>query len=180
MLSRTSERFSAPQSETESILAWQADIARAAAHWSKRSRRSDALDLAQEANVALLATHRNNGSLPVRLAKVVVRNAIVSTVRSDVRRATVSRYYDEAQFDLRMGSEPGPELSADRADLCLFVRDWLRLQPDPLRRLYYGLYVEGRSQAEMAEILSITEARVSQLVCELLRRGAQGLHRLVA
>jgi RNA polymerase sigma factor for flagellar operon FliA len=57
------------------------------------------------------------------------------------------------------------------------LRDALALMPERHRLVVVGYFLEGRTSAELATLLGVTESRISQLrkeALELLRGGIEG------
>lgn len=68
--------------------------------------------------------------------------------------------------------EPSAQLEA--RELHAYVRDAVRLLPERHRLVVIGYFLEGRSSADLARFLGVTESRVSQLrseALEMLRNG---------
>jgi len=69
---------------------------------------------------------------------------------------------------------PDPLRRVEQRERHGYVRDALALLPERLRTVVVGYFLEGRTSAELAEELGVTESRVSQLRSEglaLLRAG---------
>jgi RNA polymerase sigma factor for flagellar operon FliA len=70
--------------------------------------------------------------------------------------------------------EPGEELEA--RELLGYVRDAVRLLPERHRLIVIGYFLEGRTSADLARFLGVTESRISQLRSEaldILRNGIE-------
>lgn len=61
---------------------------------------------------------------------------------------------------------PEPSEALERRELHAYVRDAVRLLPDRHRLVIIGYFLEGRTSAELARFLGVTESRVSQLRSE--------------
>jgi DNA-directed RNA polymerase specialized sigma24 family protein len=55
------------------------------------------------------------------------------------------------------------------------IRRWTRCTPIPLQRIYQLLYVEGRTQADAAKQLGVSQPRVAALHRSLLMLGRTNL-----
>lgn len=69
-----------------------------------------------------------------------------------------------------------PSEVLESRELLAYVRDAVRLLPERHRLVVIGYFLEGRSSAELARFLGVTESRVSQLRSEalgLLRDGIE-------
>ncbi len=78
--------------------------------------------------------------------------------------------------DLVRDDDPSAEDRLETRELLAYLGDALRLLPERLRVLVTGYFIDGRSSAELAEELGVTESRVSQLRSEaltLLRAGIE-------
>ena len=72
-------------------------------------------------------------------------------------------------------ADPADEVEA--AELRAMLRDALALMPERHRVVVVGYFLEGRTSAELATLLGVTESRISQLrkeALELLRGGLEG------
>jgi RNA polymerase sigma factor FliA len=78
--------------------------------------------------------------------------------------------------DLVRDSDPSAEDCLESREMLAYLGDALRLLPERLRVLVTGYFIDGRTSAELAEQLGVTESRVSQLRSEaltLLRAGIE-------
>ena len=67
-----------------------------------------------------------------------------------------------------------PSTQLEERERAAYLRDALALLPDRLQAVVSGYFLEGRSSAELAEELGVTESRVSQMRSEglaLMRAG---------
>ncbi len=67
-----------------------------------------------------------------------------------------------------------PSMQLEERERAAYLRDALALLPDRLQAVVSGYFLEGRSSAELAEELGVTESRVSQMRSEglaLMRAG---------
>ncbi len=67
-----------------------------------------------------------------------------------------------------------PSAQLEERERAAYLRDALELLPERLRAVVSGYFLEGRSSAELAEDLGVTESRVSQMRSEglaLMRTG---------
>lgn len=74
------------------------------------------------------------------------------------------------------GLEPSEEL--EQRELRGYLRDAVQLLPERHRLVVIGYFLEGRSSAELARFLGITESRVSQLRSEALGMVRDALNAL--
>lgn len=71
---------------------------------------------------------------------------------------------------------PDPLKRVEQRERYGYVRDAVALLPDRLRSVVVGYFIEGRTSAQLAEELAVTESRISQLRSEglaLLRSGIE-------
>jgi RNA polymerase sigma factor for flagellar operon FliA len=69
-----------------------------------------------------------------------------------------------------------PSHQLEEREQAAYLRDALELLPERLRVVVHGYFLEGRSSADLAEELGVTESRVSQMRSEglaLMRAGLQ-------
>lgn len=78
-----------------------------------------------------------------------------------------------ADIVLDAGSDPLEELEQRERDN--YVQDALDSLPDRLREVLVGYFLEGRTSADLAEELGVTESRVSQMRSEALKLVREGL-----
>lgn len=75
---------------------------------------------------------------------------------------------------------PDPLRRVEQRERYGYVRDAVGLLPDRLRTVVVGYFLEGRTSADLAEELGVTESRISQLRSEglaLLRAGIEAQYR---
>ncbi|MEO6713118.1 MAG: sigma-70 family RNA polymerase sigma factor [Mycobacteriales bacterium] len=84
----------------------------------------------------------------------------------------------------------GSVVSSNDADVCeslesrellSYLSDALRLLPERLRVVVTGYFIDGQSSADLAEVLGVTESRVSQLRTEalaMLRHGIEAQYEI--
>jgi RNA polymerase sigma factor for flagellar operon FliA len=77
--------------------------------------------------------------------------------------------------DLVHDDHPSVEDGLESRELLAYLRDALRLLPERLRVLVTGYFIDGRSSADLAEELGVTESRVSQLRSEALTMLRTGI-----
>jgi RNA polymerase sigma factor for flagellar operon FliA len=78
---------------------------------------------------------------------------------------------------------PDPLRRVEQRERYGYVRDAVGLLPDRLRAVVVGYFLEGRTSAQLAEDLGVTESRISQLRSEglaLLRAGIEAQYRPAA
>jgi len=78
-----------------------------------------------------------------------------------------------AAIVLDPGADPLEQL--ERRERDSYVSDALQSLPDRLQAVLVGYFLEGRTSAELAEALGVTESRVSQLRTEALTLVREGL-----
>ena len=78
-----------------------------------------------------------------------------------------------AAIVLDPGADPLEEL--ERRERDSYVADALQSLPDRLKAVLVGYFLEGRTSAELAEDLGVTESRVSQMRTEALTLVREGL-----
>jgi RNA polymerase sigma factor for flagellar operon FliA len=128
----------------------------------KHGRRPDDAEVAAEIGVA-------TGEL-AELRGRVQRGVVMAIDQSgdDMRRSSPSqRLYDRCAST--------PDESVEFAEVRGYGRDALDKLPDRLRLVAIGYYLEGRSFEELAELLSITPSRVSQLRAEAVIMMRDGI-----
>jgi RNA polymerase sigma factor for flagellar operon FliA len=73
----------------------------------------------------------------------------------------------------RTATEPSEALEA--AELLGYLRDAVSLLPERHRIVVVGYFLDGRTSAELADVLQVTESRISQLRSEALEMLRAGL-----
>ena len=153
-----------------------------AADWAPRSLRNLARTLettnmklmsdlgrpptADETAAAMSTTPEQLARLQDRIHRSVVL-ALDHHVVVDDEEATLGELLTDV-----VTPEPGEELEA--RELRGYLRDAVRLLPERHRLVVIGYFIEGRTSAELARFLGVTESRVSQLrseALEILRDG---------
>jgi RNA polymerase sigma factor (sigma-70 family) len=156
-----------PIDEAALLLAWDHDICRAASAGARRLRSAvvDADDLAQVARIQLLCAVRRHRITSVRYIRRLIRNAILSALRHEVRRrdADLARRGDLPES--LSGPEPEPP------DVAARVTTWVAALPDRLRFTYEALYVRELTQRDAARGLRISQPRVAQFHAAILKHG---------
>lgn len=127
----------------------------------RNGRRPDDAELAAEIGVS-----------PSDLAELRgrVQRGVVMTIDNagdDLTGSPAQRIYDRCA--------PTPEEDVEFAEVRGYVRDALDNLPDRHRIVAIGYYLEGRSFEELAELLSITPSRVSQLRAEAVIMMRDGI-----
>ncbi|MDQ1709321.1 MAG: polymerase sigma factor FliA, partial [Frankiaceae bacterium] len=77
-------------------------------------------------------------------------------------------------------AEPDVCQSLESRELLAYLGDAVRLLPERLRVVVTGYFIDGRTSAELADELGVTESRVSQLRSEalaMLRHGIESQYR---
>lgn len=92
---------------------------------------------------------------------------------------------DAADDDDRLWdrSEPTTEELLESAELRGYLRSALQTLPERHRLIVIGLYLEGRSFEELADLLAVTPSRISQLrsdAIEMLREGIETQYRAIS
>ena len=78
-----------------------------------------------------------------------------------------------ADIVLDPGTDPLEEL--ERRERDSYVRDALQSLPERLREVLVGYFLDGRTSADLADELGVTESRVSQMRTEALTLVREGL-----
>src|SRR5690349_3991765 len=73
----------------------------------------------------------------------------------------------------RTASEPSEEL--ETRELLGYLRDAVGLLPERHRLVIVGYFLEGRTSLELAELLDVTESRISQIRSEALEMLKEGI-----
>jgi RNA polymerase sigma factor for flagellar operon FliA len=158
--------------------------------WAPRSVRAAERN-ADRAERTLASTLRRTPTLEEIAAEAGMSVGELTELRSRVRRASVvSLDAPSANRDGRGGESPtdlndmlfdpdqsDPAEEVEAAELRAMLRDALTLMPERHRLVVVGYFLEGRTSAELATLLGVTESRISQLrkeALELLRGGLEG------
>jgi RNA polymerase sigma factor for flagellar operon FliA len=70
---------------------------------------------------------------------------------------------------------PEPSEALEQRELLAYVRDAVRLLPERHRLVVIGYFLDGRTSADLARFLGVTESRVSQLRSEALEMLRDGI-----
>jgi RNA polymerase sigma factor FliA len=117
------------------------------------------------------------GMTPTELA--VAKDRVFRSVVLALEHSVTSASADEDDLSLgdvladRTATEPSEALEA--AELLGYLRDAVSLLPERHRVVVVGYFLEGRSSADLAELLDVTESRISQLRSEALAMLRAGL-----
>jgi len=160
----------APIDEATILDKWNRHIARVAGAVARGSH-VDSEDLAQEARLRLLAVTRAFPEAPDQYIAAVIVNAIRTANRRE------SRYRGDPLDDQQ---ESHAQAHTDDLDRALDVSAWVARQSVRLRRVYRHVYIEGRSQREMSQMMKVSQPRVAQLHHQLLTSGRTALACLAA
>ena len=155
-----------------------------AADWAPRSlrtssrrmestRQSLAADLGRQPSNAELAeamdvSHEELTRLRTKVQQAVVL-ALDEQVANDEEQATLVELLPDLDAD-------EPEEVLERQELHGYLRDAVHLLPERHRVVVVGYFLEGRTSGELAELLAVTESRVSQLRSEALEMLRDGLN----
>ena len=71
--------------------------------------------------------------------------------------------------------EPDAADDLERTELLAYLRDALRHLPERHRMVVVGYFLEGRTSLELAELLDVTESRISQVRSEALAMLKDGI-----
>jgi len=127
----------------------------------RNGRRPDDAELAAEIGVSASDLAELRG----RVQRGVVMT--IDNAGDDVTGSPAQRIYDRCA--------PTPEEDVEFAEVRGYVRDALDNLPDRHRIVAIGYYLEGRSFEELAQLLSITPSRVSQLRAEAVIMMRDGI-----
>jgi RNA polymerase sigma factor for flagellar operon FliA len=157
-----------------------------AVDWAPRSVR--ALGRHLEAIEQELASSLGSSPTPAAVAEAMGMTATeLASARDRVFRSVVlalehgvspgsSEDDDLALGDVladRTATEPAEALEA--AELLGYLRDAVSLLPERHRMVVVGYFLDGRTSAELADLLEVTESRISQLRSEALEMLRAGL-----
>lgn len=143
------------------------DVARSV-DWVSRSTRQ--LERRADSVSQELATA--NGSAPtdrqlaerlgVTVTEIVrMRRAVENGISSAAKVPESHRAHDGGEPEDR--SSQSPEEVLEQRDLLGYLRAALAALPERLRIIITGIYLEDRSQEELAELLGVSSSRISQL-----------------
>ena len=148
-----------------------------ATDWAPRSVRAKARE-AERAEQQLAAELGRPPASHELASQMGVSCGDLAELRERVQRSVVlaldQTVYDLTDDSLTLGElvvddkmfEPSEELES--RELLAYLRDAVKLLPEKHRLVIIGYFLEGRTSAEMARFLGVTESRVSQLRSEAL------------
>jgi RNA polymerase sigma factor for flagellar operon FliA len=157
-----------------------------AVDWAPRSVR--ALGRILEATEQDLANHHGTAPSPEQLAGAMgmtepelaaVRDRVFRSVVLALEHGVTTAGDDGENLSLgdvlvdRTAAEPAEDLEA--RELLGYLRDAVRLLPERHRVVVVGYFLEGRSSAELADALDVTESRISQVRSEALAMLREGI-----
>lgn len=138
--------------------------------WAPRSLRTAVREL-DHAEAALLARNGRPAS-PAEVAdELGITIDRVNAIRGRAHQAMVSSLEQtvDPQGEVQPVSDTDtPEIVAETAELRAFLRAAIAMLPERQRMVIVGFDLEGKSGAELAELLGVTPSRVSQLRAEAL------------
>jgi RNA polymerase sigma factor for flagellar operon FliA len=147
--------------------------------WASRSVRPRARQLraAVDALVAQLGREPTTEEIAARLGVSV---ADVSHVRAEVKRAAFVRLdgcVDEAVCPRADdGASIDPESVLLDREQRAYLRDAVAQLPERQRMVVIGYYLEERPMAELADLLGVTESRISQICADAIVMLREGLN----
>lgn len=180
MNSRSRTITYSPKTECNIVTSCGVDLARAGRKWSSRHRRLSAEDFIQEASIALVRAERKYGAVPLDLRRAVIRNAMSNAARNSKRRRDPGILTDLMKCEMFLPGDGPSDATIEKSEVRHMIREWVSNLPRHLQTLYKALFERGLSRRETAEVLSVSEARVSQLVKELTAIGRRDLRDLAA
>lgn len=150
------------------IRAWDSDIKRAASHTARDRGFSydTAQDFAQAARIALVRVSEQANECGSFYVRRVIQNAVRDAARQERRLFGTLLGMDNHALDFVVDPK-----SEKQSHIIAAVAEWVSLLPSRLRQVYELLYVQGHTQREAAELMRVSQPRISQLHNELLRRG---------
>lgn len=159
-----------------------------AADWAPRSVRNLARRL--EAVEQQLATRLGRTpSLDETAEALGIRREELSRLQDRMFRSVVlALEYEVADADedltlvdvLSDDSTKEPSEELESRELHAYLRDAVQLLPERHRLVIFGYFLEGRKSQELAQLLGVTESRISQLRSEalvMLRDGIEAQYR---
>jgi len=158
--------------------------------WAPRSVRA-AERRAEQAEGTLAAKLRRPPTIDEVAAEARMSVDELQELRTRIRRASVVSLDapshtrdprpDEGATDLNDllfdAGQTDPSDEVEAAELRAMLRDAVALLPERHRLVIVGYFLEGRTSAELAALLGVTESRISQIrkeALELLRHGLEG------
>lgn len=161
------------------------DVARSA-DWMPRSMRRLAREAA-DATQELAAAHGGAPSDEVLADRLGVAVSDLQRLRAQVERGVARGLDSRQELDRREDSDElvdrtEPELveRLEDAELHGYLRAGLDSLPERHRMIVVGLYLEGRTFEDLAELLGVTTSRISQLrsdAIDMLRDGIESQYR---
>lgn len=144
------------------------------ADWAPRSLRTRARTL-EQTDQRLASSLGRRPTLDEVAGAMATTPDEVARLQSGIQRSVVlaldHRLADGSEAgqtlaDTVTDTGPEPSEALERRELHAYVRDAVRLLPDRHRLVIIGYFLEGRTSAELARFLGVTESRVSQLRSE--------------
>jgi RNA polymerase sigma factor (sigma-70 family) len=160
-----------PLDESALLKDWDRDILFAARAAARRFQSAvvDADDFAQVARIHLLLAARRHRVVSPRYIRRVIKNAILSAIRREVRHRDAT---PGTRLDL---TDELPAPSPALPDKAARVIAWVTALPDRLRLTYDALYVARLSQRDAAGQLGVSQPRVAQLHAAVLAHGRRAI-----
>ena len=154
-----------------------------AADWAPRSVRSFARSVQEtEQHLATeLGRSPTSGELAEQLGVTAIELARLQerTYRSAVLALDHTVITDDAEEltlgDTLVNDTAGPDQLLEHRELRGFVSDAVRLLPERHRLVIVGYFIEGRTSADLARFLGVTESRISQVRSEALEMLKDGI-----
>jgi RNA polymerase sigma factor for flagellar operon FliA len=136
------------------------------------TRQSLASDLGRQPTDAELASALHVEVDELTALRTKVQQAVVlaldeQVANDDEQSSLVELLPDQTAED--------PDEALERQELHGYLRDAVHLLPERHRLVVVGYFLEGRTSAELAALLAVTESRVSQLRSEALDMLRDGL-----
>lgn len=152
--------------------------------FAPRSLRAASRQL-EEARAALTAELLRTPTEPETAERLGMTHAELGELTGRVHRALVLSLdapsgADDAGETVCIGAvvtsaEPDACDSLESRELLSYLGDAVRLLPERLRAVVTGYFIDGRTSADLAEDLGVTESRVSQLRSEALAMLRHGI-----
>jgi RNA polymerase sigma factor for flagellar operon FliA len=154
-----------------------------AADWAPRSLRTSSRRM--ESTRQSLASDLGRQPTDAELASALhVEVDELTALRTKVQQAVVLALDEQVTNDDEQSSlvellpdqtAEDPDEALERQELHGYLRDAVHLLPERHRLVVVGYFLEGRTSAELAALLAVTESRVSQLRSEALDMLRDGL-----
>jgi RNA polymerase sigma factor for flagellar operon FliA len=147
--------------------------------WASRSVRPRARQL-RDASNALAAQLGREPSLPEVAAKLGMSVEEVTSLKADVQRASFV-YFNASPDDAVLTMADGrtrldPEAVMLDREQRAYLRDAIAQLPERHRLVVIGYFLEERPMADLAELLGVTESRISQIRAEALTMLRDGMN----